>query len=75
MFCIFQQTNAEQPVFIQIEGLDKRFLFCLDVSGWFGDDDKIVIHMNRLYRVSLLGKLDTGEQRGVGFDCGLDGFA
>ena len=73
MSCIAKQADTEQPVFIQIEWLDKTGLFSLDVVyALYGQFERLTV-VDGLLRIALLVQFDTGEQRRMGGYCCLDG--
>ena len=74
MLRILEQTDMEQTVLINIERHDHLLLLSLDVVDMFDVQSKRLGIVDGLQGIALLIQLYTGEERGMGSDCRLNGF-
>ena len=74
MLRILEQTYMEQTVLINIERHDHLLLLSLDVVDMFDVQSKRLGIVDGLQGIALLIQLYTGEERGMGSDCRLNGF-
>ena len=62
--CVAQQSDAEEAVGVNVEGLDERGLHGLDVVDvLYGDGECLVCDC--LHGLALVVEGDAGEERGV----------
>jgi hypothetical protein len=71
---VFQQTDAEEAVGVEVEGLNECGLYGFHVEGFVFDGEReCLTGVYLLHRLALSVQTDAGEQGGVGCNGSFNG--
>ena len=73
MLVVTQDLSVEQAPAVQVKCRDQPVFLEFDISDVpYLQRPLLVVHVNRLDRVTVAVQLDAGKEGGVGFECRLD---